>query len=96
MKLRSFLYLNANIVKEYISMIDGYTYDEEAQSVATFSENSVSGKGGIPVISGSGNHIGRKEEEIKRAVKFERYAKFDKIYKFLQKTSKIDKKSLDI
>lgn len=84
MKLRSFSYLNTNIVKEYISMIDGYTYDEEAQSVATFSENSVSGKGGIPVISGSGNHIGRKEEEIRRSVKFERYAKFDKIYKFLQ------------
>lgn len=30
MKLRSFSYLNTNIVKEYISMIDGYTYDEEA------------------------------------------------------------------
>lgn len=44
MKLRSFSYLNTNIVKEYISMIDGYTYDEEAQSVAAFSENFVSGK----------------------------------------------------
>lgn len=65
-------------------MIDGYTYDEEAQSVSTFSENSISGKGGIPVVIGSGNHIGRKEEEIKRAVKIEHYAKFDKIYKFLQ------------
>lgn len=65
-------------------MIDGYTYDEEAQSVATFSENSVIGKGVILVISGSGNHIGRREEEIKRAVKIECYAKFDKIYKFLQ------------
>ena len=38
----------------------------------------------IPFISGSGNHIGRKKKGIKRAVKFERYAKFDKIYKFLQ------------
>ena len=41
MKLRSFSYLNTNIVKEYISMIDGYTYDEESRSVATFSENPV-------------------------------------------------------
>ena len=31
MKLRSFLYLNAKVVEDYIAAIDGYTYDEESR-----------------------------------------------------------------
>ena len=42
MKLRNFLYLNTKVVEDYISAIDGYTYDEESQAIATSSENNVS------------------------------------------------------
>ena len=39
MKLRNFLYLNNKIVDDYLSAIDGYVYNEEAQSIATSTEN---------------------------------------------------------
>ena len=45
MKLRNFLYLNTKIVNDYLSSIEGYIYDEEAQSIATSSENAL--KAGI-------------------------------------------------
>lgn len=54
MKLRNFLYLNTKVIEDYISAIDGFTYDEESQAIATSNENTVSGKAGIPVVSGSG------------------------------------------
>ena len=84
MKLRNFLYLNTKVIEDYISIIDGYTYDEESQAIATSNENTVSGKAGIPIVSGSGGHIGRKEEEIKRSVRISDASKFDRIYKYLE------------
>ena len=84
MKLRNFMYLNTKVIEDYISAIDGYTYDEESQAIATSNENTVSGKAGVPIISGSGEHTGRKEEEIKRSVRISDASKFDKIYKYLE------------
>lgn len=84
MKLRNFLYMNTKVIEDYIASIDGYTYDEESQAIATSSENTLSGKGGVALISGNGAHTGRQAEEIKRSVKISDAAKFDKIYKYLQ------------
>lgn len=84
MKLRNFLYLNTKVVEDYVAAIDGYTYDEESQAIATSSENAIGAKGGVPALSGSGTHTQKKEEEIKRAVKISDAAKFDKVYKYLQ------------
>ena len=44
MKLRNFLYLNTKVIEDYIAAIDGYTYDEESQAIATSSENALQGK----------------------------------------------------
>ena len=44
MKLRNFLYLNTKVIEDYIAAIDGYTYDEESQAIATSSENALTGK----------------------------------------------------
>lgn len=84
MKLRNFLYLNTKVVEDYIAAIDGYTYDEETQAVATSSENTLSGKGTIGVASGNGSHTGKQSEEIKRSVRISDAAKFEKVYKYLQ------------
>ncbi|MCH5265747.1 MAG: hypothetical protein J1F02_07590 [Lachnospiraceae bacterium] len=84
MRLRNFLYLNTKIVEDYISAIDGYTYDEESQEIASSSENSVNGGLGSKVVSAGGSHNGKQSEEIKRSVKISDAAKFDKIYKYLQ------------
>lgn len=84
MKLRNFLYLNTKIVEDYISAIEGYTYDEESQAIASSSENFVNGGLGLKVVSTGGSHNGKQSEEIKRSVKISDAAKFDKIYNYLQ------------
>ena len=84
MKLRNFLYLNTKIIEDDISAIDGYTYDEKSQVIATSRENAVNGGLGLKAISAGGSHNGKQSEEIKRSVKISDAAKFDKIYKYLQ------------
>ena len=84
MKLRNFLYLNTKVVEDYIAAIDGYTYDEETQEVATSNENAVTGKGALGVASGSGSHTGKQSEEIKRSVRISDAAKFEKVHKYLR------------
>ena len=84
MKLRNFLYLNTKVIEDYIATIDGYTYSEESQAISTSNANTISGKAGISVVSGSGEHTGRKEEEIKRSVRISDASKFDRIYKYLE------------
>lgn len=84
MKLRNFLYLNTKVIEDYISAIDGYTYDEESQAYSNQSENIVSGKAGFKAISGDGKHSGMHGDEVKRTVKISDAAKFDKIYRYLQ------------
>lgn len=84
MKLRNFLYLNIKIVEDYISAIEGYTYDEESQAIASISENSVNGGLKLKPVSVGGSHNGKQSEEIKRSVKISDAAKFDKIYTYLQ------------
>ena len=68
MKLRNFLYLNTKVIEDYIAAIDGYTYDEESQAIATSSENALTGKSALGIASGSGSHTGKQSEEIKRSV----------------------------
>ena len=84
MKLRNFLYLNTKVVEDYIAAIDGYTYDEETQAVATSNENTLAGKGALGVASGNGSHTGKQSEEIKRSVRISDAAKFEKVHKYLQ------------
>lgn len=84
MKLRNFLYLNTKVIEDYVSAIDGFTYDEESQELETSNENVVAGKAAIGVASGNGSHTGKQTEGIKRSVRISDAAKFDKIYKFLQ------------
>lgn len=84
MKLRNFLYLNTKVIEDYVAAIDGYTYDEESQAIATSSENTLAGKGAIGIASGNGSHAGRQSEEIKRSVRISDAAKFEKIHKYLK------------
>lgn len=84
MKLRNFLYLNTKVVEDYIAAIDGYTYDEESQALATSKENILVGKGAIGAVSGNGSNTGKQSEEVKRSVRISDAAKFEKIHKFLR------------
>ena len=84
MKLRNFLYLNTKILDDYISAIDGFTYDEETQAIASSSENVAAGSVRLPIIGAEGSHSGKKSEEIKRSVKINDAAKFDRLFRYLQ------------
>lgn len=84
MKLRNFLYLNTKVIDDYISAIDGFTYQEESQTIASINENAVSGRIGVPLIGGSGEYAGKSEEEITRAVYISDASRFDRIYKYLE------------
>lgn len=72
------------MVEDYIAAIDGYTYDEESQAIATSSENTLAGKGAIGIASGNGSHTGKQSEEVKRSVRISDAAKFEKIHKYLK------------
>ncbi|MBE5947952.1 MAG: hypothetical protein E7261_02865 [Lachnospiraceae bacterium] len=84
MKLRNFLYLNTKIINDYLSAIDGYVYNEEAQSIATSTEEAMKAGGGVKLVSGEGTHIGKTAEEITRSVQISDAAKFDKVFRYLQ------------
>lgn len=80
MKLRNFLYLNTKIIDDYLSAIDGYVYNEEAQSIATSTEEAMKAGGSIKLLSGEGAHTGKTEEGITRSVQISDAAKFDKVF----------------
>ena len=84
MKLRNFLYLNTKVIEEYLSAIDGYVYDEEAQAIVNSSENTMVGKAGVKIITGEGSSVDKSGEEVKRSVKISDAAKFDRIFTYLQ------------
>lgn len=84
MKLRNFLYLNTKVIEDYIAAIDGYTYDEESQAIATSNENALVGKGAFGIASGSSSHTAKQSEEIKRSVHISDAAKFEKVHKYLR------------
>lgn len=83
MRLRHFLYLNTKIIEDYVATIDGYTYDEESQEIATSNENTLAGKGTLGITSGNGSHTGKRSEEIKRSVRISDPAKFEKVHQYL-------------
>ncbi len=84
MKLRNFLYLNTKIVEDYLSVIDGYVYDEESRAITNSSESGVSGKAGIKAVTGEGSKTTKLDEEVKRSVKISDASKFDKVFTYLQ------------
>lgn len=84
MKLRNFLYLNTKILEDYLSAIDGFTYDEELQEIQNVNEKTVGGRTGVKILSGNGEIATKKVGEVKRSVYISDAAKFDKLFKYLQ------------
>lgn len=84
MKLRSFRYLNTKILDEYMSAIDGYTYDEEAQEISKSSTKNVGGQTKVPIVKGELGHEEKHEEGVRRSVRISDAAKFDRVYTYLE------------
>ena len=78
------MYLNTKILEDYISVIDGFTYDEESQEIQNVNEKTLGGSAGVKIISGNGEIATKKVDEVKRSVHISDAAKFDKVFKYLQ------------
>lgn len=68
-EIPSFLYLKTKIAEDYLSVIDGYVYDEESWAITNSSESGVTGKAGIHVFTGEGSKTAKLDEEVKRSDK---------------------------
>ena len=83
MSLRNILYVDSNALNNYVSQIDGYTY-EEATIVDTVT-NDKSGKVGIGIqkFSAEGNLGKQNSESLTKNAKITDASKLDKVIKFL-------------
>lgn len=81
MKLRNFLYINSNLLNDYISAIDGHVYEEETINNSE-SKNVQGAADGNIVMEGAYNNT--TIEETKKNVKITESAKFDKIFKYIK------------
>ena len=76
-EIKNFMYLNTKILEDYISVIDGFTYDEESQEIQNVNEKTLGGSAGVKIISGNGEIATKKVDEVKRSVHISDAAKFD-------------------
>ena len=83
-EIKNFMYLNTKILEDCISVIDGFTYDEESQEIQNVNEKTLGGSAGVKIISGNGEIATKKVDEVKRSVHISDAAKFDKVFKYLQ------------
>ena len=83
-------------MEEYVSDIDGYTYDKESQAIVTSSENVANGNVRLKIVSVGNSHNGKQSREIKCSVKINDVAKFDKIYDYLSFSFDTDNQVDDI
>lgn len=58
------MYLNTKILEDYISVIDGFTYDEESQEIQNVNEKTLGGSAGVKIISGNGEIATKKVDEV--------------------------------
>jgi len=84
-RLRNFLYISEQLLDDYLSVIDGYSYEEEHRTERKSSSKQGEANVGIPALSGKGAASGSNETEIQKSVKLTQAAKFQRIYEFLEK-----------
>lgn len=83
MQLRNILYIDIKTIDDYVSQIDGYTYEEE-----TIVNNITKDKGGkagfgIKNLSAEGNIGKQQSESSTKNVKITEASKLDKVIKYL-------------
>lgn len=89
MSLRKILYVDSNALENYVSQIDGYTYEEE--TIVNSVSDEKSGKAGIGLskVSVEGNLGKQKEESSTKNAKVTDASKLDKIIKYLNSENEL-------
>jgi hypothetical protein len=84
MNLRSFLYLNEDMLDSYLSAIDGGLHSHETRTVTSTNQTSADIGVDVKVFSTKGGVDKGGSEEIKKNVIINPSAKFDKLFNYLQ------------
>ena len=84
LKLRNFLYINDQLLDDYLSAIDGFSYEEETRTERNATSKQGELNAGIPVFSGKGSASGTAETETQKTVKLTQAAKFQRVFEFLE------------
>lgn len=87
--LRNFFYINTQLLDDYISAIDGYSYDEESRVEQQETVKSGSVKGGLPVISGTGQIESSENVNVTKKVKITDAAKFQRLCDYLSEDDEL-------
>ena len=89
MPLRNILYVDINALDNYISQIDGYTYEEE--TIVESSSNIKDGKIGVGIskVSAEGKAGKERAETHTRNAKVTDASKLDKVIKYLRKDNEL-------
>ena len=89
MPLRNILYVDINALDNYISQIDGYTYEEE--TIVERSSNIKDGKIGVGIskVSAEGKAGKERAETHTRNAKVTDASKLDKVIKYLRKDNEL-------
>ena len=87
--LRKILYSDSEALDNYISIIDGYLYNE--QEIVQSSTTNKGGKAGIGFskFNAEGNIGNQKEEKISLNAKVNDASKLDKIIKYLKENDQL-------
>lgn len=84
MKLRSFLYLNHDMLDSYLSAIDGGIHDSETVTQTRINQKSGGGSVSVGPISGNAQVGKGNNEEIKKDVQINPSAKFNRLFDYLK------------
>jgi len=84
MKLRSFLYLNTDMLNSYLAAIDGGVYDSETVTETRASQKTGGVVAGIGTFSGNAQAGGGSSEEVKKDIQISPPAKFNRLFEYLQ------------
>lgn len=84
MELRSFYYMNTKLIDDFLSAIEGYSYEEAVQKTSTSSQMTSDITGDIKLLKGSGSQGNSSSYETEKRIRFTNAAKFERLYTYLK------------
>ena len=89
MALRNILYIDNNIIDDYVSQIDGYTYEEETIIDSSTKDKSASAGIGFSKFNSEGKFGKQNAFSSTKNVKITDASKLDKIIKYLEENDEL-------
>lgn len=89
MALRNILYIDNNIINDYVSQIDGYTYEEETIIDSSTKDKSASAGIGFAKFNSEGKLGKQNAFSSTKNVKITDASKLDKIIKYLEENDEL-------